>query len=66
MGGLWCVNVGHNRPEVNKAIADQLGRISYYNTFNGFSNPSSIELSTKPIEMLSPEKMTKVMFGSGG
>jgi adenosylmethionine-8-amino-7-oxononanoate aminotransferase len=66
MGGLWCVNVGHNRPEVNKAIADQLGRIAYYNTFNGFSNPSSIELSTKLIEMLAPEEMVKIMFGSGG
>ena len=66
MGGLWCVNVGHNRPEVNQAIKEQLERISYYNTFNGFSNPSSIELSAKLVEMLEPENMVKVMFGSGG
>ena len=66
MGGLWCVNVGHNRSEINAAIADQLGRISYYNTFNGFSNPTSIELSAKLTEMLEPENMVKIMFGSGG
>ena len=66
MGGLWCVNVGHNRSEINVAIADQLGRISYYNTFNGFSNPTSIELSAKLTEMLEPENMVKIMFGSGG
>ena len=66
MGGLWCVNVGHNRSEVNQAIKDQTERISYYNTFNGFSNPSSIELSAKLVEMLEPENMVKVMFGSGG
>ena len=66
MGGLWCVNVGHNRSEINVAIADQLGRISYYNTFNGFSNPTSIELSAKLTEMLEQENMVKIMFGSGG
>ena len=66
MGGLWCVNVGHNRSEINVAIADQLGRISYYNTFNGFSNPTSIELSAKLTGMLEPENMVKIMFGSGG
>ncbi|MDY4307637.1 aminotransferase class III-fold pyridoxal phosphate-dependent enzyme [Enterococcus mundtii] len=24
VGGLWCMNVGHNRPEMNRAIADQM------------------------------------------
>lgn len=65
-GGLWNVNVGHNRPEVKQAIVEQLDKIAYYNTFVTNSNPPVIELSTKLIEMLKPEGMTKVMFGSGG
>ena len=65
-GGLWNVNVGHNRQEVNQAIIDQLDKIAYYNTFVSSANPPSIELSVKLIEMLEPEGMTKIMFGSGG
>lgn len=66
VASLWNVNVGHNRPEVKQAIVAQLDRIAYYSTFNGISNPPSIELSVVLCEMLAPEKMTKVLFSSGG
>ena len=64
--GLWNVNVGHNRPEMNKAIMDQLNRIAYYSTFAGTSNPPSIELAAKIIDLLQPENAAKVLFSSGG
>lgn len=64
--GLWNVNAGHNRPEINKAIADQLDRIAYYSTFTNTSNIPAISLSAKLIEMLAPEGMARVMFSSGG
>jgi len=64
--GLWNVNVGHNRPEMNRAIARQLERIAYYSTFVGTSNPPSIELSARLIELLQPERAARVMFCSGG
>ncbi len=64
--GLWNVNVGHNRPEMNQAIIDQLNRIAYYSTFAGTSNPPSIELSAKLIDLLQPERAAKVLFSSGG
>jgi len=64
--GLWNVNVGHNRPEVNQAIIDQLGRIAYYSTFAGTSNPPSIELSAKLVDLLQPENAARVLFSSGG
>ena len=38
-GGLWNVNVGHNRSEVKQAIIDQLDKIAYYNTFISSANP---------------------------
>ena len=38
-GGLWNVNVGHNRKEIKEAIVEQLDKIAYYNTFINNSNP---------------------------
>ncbi len=64
--GLWCVNAGHNRPEIKQAIMDQLNRIANYRTFGAFSNIPSIELSARLMEMLKPENMERVMFSSGG
>jgi adenosylmethionine-8-amino-7-oxononanoate aminotransferase len=64
--GLWNVNVGHNRPEVNKAITEQLSKIAYYSCFVGTSNPPSIELSAKLIGLLQTENAAKVLFCSGG
>ena len=63
---LWNVNVGHNRPEVNQAIIDQLDRLAYYNTFGYASNPPSIALSTLLVDMRSEENMKRVIFSSGG
>ena len=65
-GGLWCVNVGYNRPEMIKAITEQVSTLPYYQTFTEFSNPPAIELSAKLISMLEPEGMRKVLFTSGG
>ncbi len=64
--GLWCVNVGHGRAEVNKAIADQLERIAYYSGFTDTTNERAIELSHRLIDMLAPENMCNVFYTSGG
>ena len=29
MAGLWCVNVGHGRPEIIDAVRSQMSEISY-------------------------------------
>ncbi len=65
-GGLWCVNVGHNHPKMNKAIIDQLNKIACYNGFVDTSHIPSIELGQKIIDMTAEENMRKVMFSSGG
>ncbi len=64
--GLWCVNIGHNRPEVKAAISQQMDEISYYQIFNGISHPGAEELSNKLIRMTEPEGMSRVLFGMGG
>ncbi len=66
VASLWNVNVGHNRPEIIKAITEQLGNLAYYSTFQNTSNAPAIELSSRLISMFAQEKMTKVLFSSGG
>lgn len=65
-GGLWCVNVGHGRPELKAAINAQLDKIACYNSFVDTSNRPSIELGRKVISMAAEEDMSRVMFSSGG
>ena len=33
-GGMWCVQIGYNRPEMARAIADQVTRMPYMNPFS--------------------------------
>lgn len=66
VGGLWNVNVGHGRPEVKRAILEQLDRLAYYATFGKTSNIPSIELSVRLADLLQPEGMAKVLYSSGG
>ena len=44
-GGLWCVNVGHNRPEMKAAIARQLDELEFFQIFDGVSHPRAEELA---------------------
>jgi len=65
--GLWCVNVGHRRPEIARAIAEQLSVLEYATTFHGHSHPRAIELAERLAGLFPPEwGLTHVMFSSGG
>ncbi|MBR9868864.1 MAG: aspartate aminotransferase family protein [Oceanospirillales bacterium] len=66
VGGLWNVNVGHNRTEVKDAIKAQLDELEYFQIFDGVTHPRVKELSDLIIEMTKPEGMARVMFSSGG
>jgi putrescine aminotransferase len=66
MGGLWNVNLGYGRPEIKRAIMDQLDELPFYSAFRGTTHPRAIELSRRLIEMTSIEGMSRVTFGSGG
>jgi len=65
-GGLWCVNVGHNRAEMKAAITKQLEELEYFQIFDGVSHPRAEELAAKLVQMTQPEKMRRVFFTSGG
>ena len=42
---LWYANVGHGRPEIAAAIAEQLGRIEAYSAFGDLATPPALELA---------------------
>ena len=65
-GGLWCVNVGHNRPEIKSAIMKQLDELVFYQLFDGISHPRATELAAKLVAMTQPENMRRAFFTSGG
>jgi len=65
--GLWCVAVGHGRPEIVAAVKEQMETLEYFTTFHGQSHPKAIELAEKLTSMLPPEYgLNHVMFSSGG
>ncbi|MFG5683931.1 aminotransferase class III-fold pyridoxal phosphate-dependent enzyme [Enterococcus faecalis] len=66
VAGLWCMNVGHNRTEINEAIKEQLDTLAYYQLFSNVGHPKAYELAERIISMTKEENMAKVFFTSGG
>ncbi len=64
VSSLWCNVHGHNRPEINAAIAEQLGQIAH-STLLGLANVPSILLAKKLIE-LAPAGLTRVFYSDSG
>lgn len=65
MAGLWCVNIGHGRPEIAEAVQNQMAELSYYNTFFKTSNPPVIALAKKLAE-ITPDHLNHVFFCNSG
>jgi putrescine aminotransferase len=42
---LWYANVGHGRPEIAAAIAEQLSKLEAYSGFGDFASPPALELA---------------------
>lgn len=66
VGGLWCNNLGHSNRAVRDAIVNQLDELPFYNVFRGTTHPRAIELSHRLVELLQPEGVVAMTFGSGG
>lgn len=65
IGGLWCVNIGHGRPEMIDAITEQLKTLDYYSTFYNFTHPAAAALAKKVAE-LAPGHLNHVYFANSG
>src|SRR3954453_7870737 len=64
LSALFCVNIGHGRPEVAQAGADQARELDFFTTWS-YAHPRAIELATK-IADLAPGDLNRVFFTSGG
>ena len=65
IGGLWCVNIGYGRKEMAQAIAEQVLKLSYSNTFTDCTNEPAAELAAKLAEM-APGSLNHVAFSMSG
>ncbi|MFV2034754.1 MAG: aminotransferase class III-fold pyridoxal phosphate-dependent enzyme, partial [Halocynthiibacter sp.] len=65
IGGLWCVNVGHGREEIIRAIEEQLRTLDYYSTFYNFTHPAAARLAEK-LAALAPGNLNRVYFANSG
>ncbi|MEI6096774.1 MAG: aminotransferase [Alphaproteobacteria bacterium] len=65
VGGLWCTNIGLGRREMADAIADQVERLAFSNTFVDMTNDPAARLSAKLAD-LAPGDLNRVHFTTGG
>ena len=64
VSSLWCNVHGHRVPEIDRAIREQLDRVSH-STLLGLSNVPSIELAAELVR-LAPPGLTKVFYSDDG
>lgn len=65
IGGLWCVNIGYGREAMAQAIAAQVRRLSYSNTFVDCTNEPAAELAAK-LAQLAPGALNHVAYSTSG
>ncbi len=65
IGSLWSMGIGYGREEMAEAIADQVKRLAFFNTFVDTTNPPAAELAAKLAE-LAPGSLNHVAFACTG
>jgi len=63
-GSWWCVIHGYNHPEINKALEQQIQKMSHV-MFGGLTHEPAVELTKQLIE-ITPEPLQKVFFSDSG
>ena len=64
IAGLWCVNAGHNRPKIVKAIQDQAAELDFAPPFQ-MGHPKAFELA-EGLAQIGPTGMNRVFFTNSG
>ena len=64
MASWWCVIHGYNHPDINKAITDQLHKMSHV-MFGGLTHEPAIKLAEKLVSM-TPKALQCVFFSDSG
>jgi len=64
IAGLWCVNAGHNRPRIVKAIQEQAAELDFAPPFQ-MAHPKAFELAER-LAALMPTGLDKAFFTNSG
>jgi beta-alanine--pyruvate transaminase len=64
IAGLWCVNAGHNRPQITEAVTRQLQTLDYAPTFQ-MGHPIAFELADRLVNLV-PGVFNHVFFANSG
>ncbi|MEX0709100.1 MAG: aminotransferase [Woeseia sp.] len=65
MSGLWCCNLGYTQPAIVTAVAEQLARLPYYNSFFNCSNEPAVALA-RELSDVTPGPFNHFFFTSSG
>ncbi len=63
-GGMWCVNIGHGREEMARAIYDQIMQLSYTSPW-GLTTGPAVKFS-EALTAEAPGDLNHVFFTTGG
>ena len=64
VSSLWVTVHGHNRPEINRAIYEQLEKVAH-STLLGLTHPTAVELAEKLVA-LAPPGLARVFYSDNG
>ena len=64
VAGLWCVNAGHGRPEITRAVTEQLEVMDYAPAFQ-IGHPAAFELANALVH-IAPAGLAHVFFTNSG
>ncbi|HEY1392652.1 MAG TPA: aspartate aminotransferase family protein [Methylibium sp.] len=64
IAGLWCVNAGHARPKIVRAIQQQAGELDFAPPFQ-MGHPKAFELAERLVA-LTPKGLNRVFYTNSG
>ncbi len=65
MSGLWCVNLGYSQPKIAAAVAEQLSKLPYYNSFFNCTTDTTVAM-TAALSRVLPPGFNHVFFTASG
>ncbi|MBT3425113.1 MAG: aminotransferase class III-fold pyridoxal phosphate-dependent enzyme [Gammaproteobacteria bacterium] len=65
MSGLWCTNLGYSQDSIKTAVADQLERLPFYNSFFNCTTDATIRLCQQ-LSQIFPEDFNHFFLTNSG